>query len=543
MDENKSLIKSTRAISEATFASRILGFIRDVIIARLFGTGVRAQAFVVAFRIPNLLRSLVGEGATNSAVVPVLARLNERGKREEFWQVANCLLNILIVVLAVLTLLGELLAPIIVRAIAPGFMKDPQKLYLTIRLTRFLFPYILLVGLSAYAMAVLNSLKSFALPALAPSMLNIALITSALIFCPRLKEPVDALGIGVLSGGVLQLAVQVPLLLKKGLLKKRSFSFFHPALLNTTPYIGDVGEGNKKKGGVHPRVKEMGRLFLPRTLGIAIYQINLFVDTIFASLTFIVGEGAPAAFQYANRLVQFPLALFGIALAQAALPAMSGLAARKDFAQMRRTLSFSLRSVFTMMLPATVGLMVLARPLVKVIFERGTFSSYSTNITSFVLLFYCLGLTGYAGIKVLASYFYSLKDTFTPSKAAAIALLINVILNFLLMRPLKMGGLALATAISVTINFGWLLFAMRKRIGKIEGLFAALGRIVLAASIMGAALWFGLYRSGFLWGSGLMLAFKLCASIALGVLVYSGALKLLSPSEAGIFIRWILRRK
>ena len=520
MKENKSLIKSTRTISAATLASRILGFIRDMVIAKFFGTGVRAQAFVVAFRIPNLMRSLVGEGGTNSAVVPVLSRLHEQGETEEFWQVANCLLNILIVLLMGLVLLGILFAPYIVRAIAPGFIQNPEKLYLTIRLARLLFPYLLLISLSAYAMAVLNSLKNFSLPALAPCMLNISLIVSALIFCPRLKEPVDGLVIGVLIGGTLQLIIQVPLLLKKGLFKKR-----------------------KTFRLIHPKVKEIGRLFLPRTLGIAVYQLNLFVDTIFASLALIVGEGAPAALQFANRIVQFPLALFGVALAQAALPTISGLAAKKDFTQIKDTVTFSLRSVFTMMVPATVGIMILARPLVKVIFERGSFTTYSTGVTSFALLFYCLGLTGYAGTKMLANCFYSLKDTFTPSRIAAIALGINVILNLILMRPLKMGGLALATAISVTVNFVLLLLILRKRIGKFGRLLPTLAKVILAATIMGAAAWFTFYRAELFFAGKLFLVARLGISILVAILVYLGTLKLFAKDEARIFSAWVLKRR
>ncbi len=517
--ENNSLIKSTRVIGTATLASRILGFIRDVLIAKLFGTGIRAQAFVVAFRIPNLLRSIVGEGGTNAACVPILSRLKAQGEEEEFWQAANCLLSILIVLLAGMTLLGELFTPYIVRAIAPGFIREPAKLYLTIRLTRWMFPYILLSGLSAYAMAVLNSLKHFALPALAPCMLNISLIISALVFCPRFKEPILGLALGVLIGGLLQLAIQVPILLKKGLFKRR-FSGF-----------------------IHPRVKEMGRLFLPRTLGIAVYQINLFVDTIFASFALIVGAGAPAALYYANRIVQFPLALFGVALAQAALPTLSGLAARKDFTRLKETVSFSLRSVFIMMIPATVGIMVLAHPLVKIIFERGSFTGYSTAITSFVLFFYCFGLTGYAGIKILAACFYSLKDTLTPSKVAGFALLINITLNLILMWPLKMAGLALATAISVTVNFILLLFFLRKRIGKFDSLWPSLGKAILACAIMGVVLWFIFYRCEFLLGGKLLLAVKLGISILVGIAVYLGALKVFAKEEARIFVGWILRKR
>jgi putative peptidoglycan lipid II flippase len=525
MSENRSLIKSTRVISLATLASRILGFFRDVVIARFFGTQTPAQAFVVAFRIPNLLRSIVGEGSANSVVVPVLSRLNEEGKREEFWQLAGFLLNILLVGLAVLTLLGELFAPYIVRAIAPGFIRDPAKLYLTIRLTRIMFPYLLLIGLAAYAMAVLNSLKHFALPALAPCMLNISIILSALIFYPRLKHPVDALGIGVLAGGILQLAIQAPLLFKKGLFKKGFSGFL------------------RLSGACKDRAREIGRLFLPRTVGIAVYQLNLFVDTIFASLALIVGEGAPAALQYASRIVQFPLALFAVALSQVALPAMSGLAHRQNFDELKRIVSFSLRSVFTIMIPATVGLMVLARPAVKIIFERGTFSAYSTDITSGVLLFYCLGITGYAGIKILANCFYALKDTSTPGKIALVALLINVILNLILMRPLKMAGLALATAISVTVNFILLLFMLRRKIGHFEGIGPSLARIIFAAGIMSGALWFLFYGNGFLLGSRLLFGVKLGASIIAAVAVYLGALKLFAREEARIFTQWISRKR
>ena len=543
MNENKALIRSTRVIGSATLASRILGFIRDVLIAKLFGTGMRAQAFVVAFRIPNLLRQIVGEGGTNSAVVPVLSRLKAQGREEEFWQAASCLLNISIIVLSGLVLLGELFAPYIVRVVAPGFIHQPTKLYLTIRLTRWLFPYILLIGLAAYAMAVLNSLKHFALSALAPCMLNISLIVSALVFCPRFKEPVLGLALGVLIGGLLQLIIQVPLLFSKGLSRKLPSAITQSNFRSGICYILSYTMKKRFSGFIHPRIKEMGRLFVPRILGIAVYQINLLVDTVFASLILIVGEGAPAALSFASRIVQFPLALFGIALAQAALPTLSGLAASGDFEQLRKTTSFSLRSVFTMMVPATMGIMVLAGPLVKIIFERGNFTVYSTGITSFALFFYCLGLTGNAGRIILANSFYSLKDTLTPGKIAGAALLINIILNFVLMWPLKMAGLALATAISVTINFILLLSAFRKRIGSLDGLLPTLTRVILASTIMGAALWFIFYRTDFLLGAGLFLAAKLVISILLAIAVYFGALVVLAKEEAEIFTGWILRKK
>ncbi len=354
-------------------------------------------------------------------------------------------------------------------------------------------------------------------------MLNISLIASALFLAPRFQEPVVALGLGVLAGGVLQLVIQVPLLIKKSPLAK---PFFH-----------------WRRQIIHPEIKEIGRLFLPRTLGIAIYQINLFVDTIFASLALIVGEGAPAALQYATRLVQFPLALFGVALAQVVLPTLSGLIVRKDFTRLRETVSFSLRSVFTMMIPATVGIMVLARPLVKIIFERGQFGSFSTDITSLALFFYCLGLTGYAGIKILASCFYSLKDTRTPAKAAAVALIVNIVLNLILIWPLKIAGLALATAISVTVNFLLLLFTLRKRMGRLDLFLPGLGKVILSACAMGAFLWFFFYHVDFLSGSAALSALKLGISILAAVTVYLGVLKVFAQEEARIFLGWILRRK
>jgi len=519
MRENKSLIKSTRVIGAATLVSRVLGFVRDVIIARFFGTGASAQAFVVAFRIPNLLRNIVGEASTSAAVVPVLTRLDETGRKQEFWEVANCLLNILIVFLVGLTLLGELFAPYLVRLIAPGFIAEPAKLELTIRLTRWIFPYLLLIGLTAYAMAVLNSLKHFALPALAPCMFNIGLIAGVLIFSARLEQRSLALAIGVLIGGLLQLAVQIPLLIKKGLFKARALRF------------------------VHPEVKKMGRLFLPRTLGIAVYQVNVFVDTILATFGWIVGQGAVAALYYANRIVQFPLALFGIALAQVALPTMSGLAAKGDLDELKATASFSLRSVFTIMVPATVGIMVLAGPLIKIIFERGAFTAYSTGITSSVLLFYCLGLTGYAGIKILASCFYSLQDTATPVKVASFALALNIILNLILMWPLKVAGLALATAISVTANFTLLLFFLRKKIGAFDDFLPGLGRVILAAGIMAAVLHSVFYCSEFLTATAVLLAVKLGISILAAIAVYYVALKAFACEEARIFAEWISRKK
>ena len=313
--KKKAIIKSTGVISGATGLSRILGFIRDIIIARLFGTGLFAQAFVVSFRIPNMFRDLVGEGATNAAFVPVLTEYRTLKSEEEYWQLARTLLNVMIVTLSVLVVAGIAASPVIVRLIAPGFIKEPEKLKVTITLTRALFPYLLLIGLSAYSMGVLNSLRHFTAPAFGPALLNVCVIASALFLCPRVG--VIGLVFGVLAGGALQFGIQVPVLFKKGLRIERTFNLAHAA------------------------AKRIGRLLLPRMLGTAVYQINVFIDTVLASVYWIVGAGGVAALYYSNRLLQFPLAIFGLALAQVVLPTMSSQAVGNDTDKLKEALSFS----------------------------------------------------------------------------------------------------------------------------------------------------------------------------------------------------------
>ncbi len=282
MSTNKTIAKSASIIGFFTLCSRVLGFIRDVVIARLFGVYVYAQAFVVAFKIPNLLRDLVGEGAANAAFVPVFSEYTVKHSKEEFWELANVVLNLMLVVLTSITLLGILFSPLVVRLIAPGFMASPEKLAVTITLNRIIFPYILLIGLAAYAMGILNSLKHFALPAFAPCLLNVSIIVFALLF----GESIKGLALGVLAGGVLQLAVQIPALYKKG---------FRPKLFQRFS---------------HPGAKIMGKLMLPRVMSSSIYQVNNFIDSIFGSLAWIVGEGGVAVLYFSYRLIQFPLGIF-----------------------------------------------------------------------------------------------------------------------------------------------------------------------------------------------------------------------------------------
>lgn len=507
----KALIKSTGTISIAVVISRVLGLIRDIVIAGCFGTAMYAQAFVVAFRIPNLLRDLVGEGATNSAFVPVLTdELTKKGKGE-FFKLAQVILNIMVIVLTVLTVIGIFAAPVIVRLIAPGFTVDKEKFELTVTLTRIIFPFLLLVGLWAYAMGILNSLGKFAAPAFGPCFLNLSIILCAKWF----GENVFGLASGVLAGGVLQLFLQFPSLYSSGWRFR----------LTT-----DIS---------HPKAKRIGTLLVPRALGACVYQVDVFISTILASLSWIVGEGAVPALYYANRLWQLPLAIFGIALAQAALPTMSKHVALNDTAKLKETISFSLKVLAFILIPSSVGLMVLSSPITKVLLQRGAFTDYSTMITSNALFFYAFGLVTCGGVKVMVSAFYSMHDTMTPVKTALVALAINIALSLTLMFPLKLGGLALATSVSSISNFVILYILLEKRLGDIgtKGMLDSAARVTVASILMAAAL--KVCLSSF-HAIGII---TLSLTIAAGILVFLIASFFLKVQELKDVIVWISRRR
>ncbi|MFH0791125.1 MAG: murein biosynthesis integral membrane protein MurJ [Candidatus Omnitrophota bacterium] len=464
MSVHRKIAKSAGIIGIATFCSRLLGFIRDVVIARLFGVYVYAQAFVIAFKIPNLFRDLVGEGAANAAFVPVFSEYILKHSKEEFWELVNAVLNLLLVTLMAITILGVINAGFLVRLIAPGFIADSGKLAVTVNLTRIIFPYILLISLAAYSTAILNSLGHFSIPAFAPCLLNISIIICALL----LGEGTLGLASGVLAGGILQLVIQIPVLYKKGF-RFKLFSRFR-----------------------HPAAKTIGRLMLPRLLSSCIYQLNNFVDSIFGSLAFAVGEGGVAVLYFAYRLVQFPLGVFSNSLSQAILPRFCVEAAENNYDTLQRTLSFGLRAVIFVMLPASVGLMSCAYPIVKTIFEGGKFDAYSTRMTADVLFFYSIGLFSYAATKILQACFFALKDTLTPAKISAFALGLNIILNALFMFPLKISGIALATSISGIASCSILLFILKKRIKPfaIKGIAVSFSRILAASLAMGVVCYF-----------------------------------------------------
>jgi len=464
MSTHKSIAKKASIIGLGTFVSRLLGFARDVVIARLFGVYTYAQAFVIAFRIPNLFRDLVGEGASNAAIVPVFSEYSVKRSKEEFWELANVVLNLLLVILSGITILGIIFSPILVRLIAPGFISDPFKLEATIQLNRIIFPYILLIGLAAYSTALLNSLKHFSVPAFAPALLNISIIVCAVIF----GEGITGLASGVLIGGILQLAVQVPVLYKKGF------------------------RLNLFKGFKHPAAITIGKLMVPRVASSCIYQLNNFVDSIFGSLAFIVGEGGVAVLYFSYRLVQFPIGIFGNSLSQAILPAFSAQAAEGNHEQLKKTLSFGLRAILFVMLPASAAFMTLAAPLIRTIFEGGKFDAYSTRLTAEVLFYYSIGLAAYASTKILQSCFFALKDTITPAKISAFNLVMNIVLISALIFPLKIGGIALANSISGIASAALLYRLLKKQLKLSIGkeISISLIKILAASFCMGLVCYF-----------------------------------------------------
>ncbi len=512
MSINKTIARHASVIGGFTFLSRVLGFIRDVVIARMFGTGMHSQAFVVAFRIPNLLRDMVAEGAVNAAFVPVFSEYAAKKSREEFWHLANCLLNILLVILAALTILGVVFSPWIVRLIAPGFSSDTVKFQETVRLTRIIYPYLLLVALSAYSMGILNSLKHFSLPAFAPCLLNISIIVFAL-FC---GEGTLGLALGVLAGGVLQLAAQIPMLYKKGFR-------WRPALELR-----------------HPGISQIRKLLLPRIFSSCVYQLNLFVDTMLGSLAHIVGQGAISALYFANRVFQFPLGIFGIAIAQAALPSLSCQALEDNLDNFKKTLNFSLIAVFLIMLPVSALMVALSRPIIEALFQGGRFDAYSAEITSGALLFYALSLSFYCANKVLVSGFFSLKDTMTPLKITAASLLVNIVFNLILMYPLKLRGLALATSLSGFINFFILFYCLRKKIGPLNGRY--LSRVlakILFSSLIASACGLYVYARCLVSVPPLL---RLSAAGLSGLLVFVLGALILDLAEIKKVIQWVLRK-
>ncbi|HEX6210264.1 MAG TPA: murein biosynthesis integral membrane protein MurJ, partial [Methylomirabilota bacterium] len=431
---DRQIVGALGSIGAATLASRVLGFLRDMIVALAFGAGPVTDAFLVAFRIPNILRRLLAEGALSTAVIPVFTDYAVTRPREELIRMLRAVLAAALLVLVATTVAGVLAAPWIVVVIAPGFGADLVQRDLAVLLTRVMFPYLVLVGLAAFAMGVLNSQGRFFAAALGPAVLNLGMIAAVLGLAARLDPPILALALGVLLGGVGQLLVQIPPLRTVGLL---------------VPPSRELG---------HPVLGRVARLLLPAVFGLAAVQVMVFVNTLLASL---LPAGSISFLYYADRVMEFPLGVFGIALASASLPAMSRQAAVGDTRGVAGTLSFALRLAAYVSIPATVGLIALSTPITRVLFERGRFGPADTEATAVALVWYAVGLVGFAGSRITAQAFYAATEPGTAVKLGALAIVANVVAALVLMGPMGHAGLAAASSVGAYVNLAGLLWAAR----------------------------------------------------------------------------------
>jgi putative peptidoglycan lipid II flippase len=521
MSENHKITRAASIIGMGTLLSRILGFLRDMVIANFFGTGMAADAFFVAFRIPNLWRRLVGEGSLTISFIPVYTEYLTQRSEEDTRELTHIAFTIAGVVLLTLTLFGILFSPFLIRIIAPGwFTRYPETFSLTVTLNQIIFPYLFFMGLFALCMGILNSLRHFFAPAIAPIFLNISIILSVLLFYSVFEKPVMTLALGVLAGGIIQLSFQLPFLLKRGVSFRFNFNFRHPA------------------------IKRIGSLMIPGLIGTGVYQLNVFIDTIFASF---LPRGSVSYLFYADRLMEFPLGIFAIAIGMASLPSLSGLASQGKIEELKETLSFTFRLVSFISIPAMVGLIALKTPIINFLFQRGIFDYFATEMTAKALLCYSVGIWAIAGARTLAPAFYSLQDTWTPLKIALICLLANVILIavFISFTPLKHAGLALATSLSSMLNLILLFWKLGPKLGRMDLAkhIKSLLRILLCSVPMGLAAYlvcsFGNWTTT---GKVIEKVLLLGTGIVVGLGVYL-ICSYLMKNEEMIFLLKMLRKK
>ncbi|MGO2392865.1 MAG: murein biosynthesis integral membrane protein MurJ, partial [Halomonas sp.] len=432
----RGLMRSGLVVSAMTMLSRVMGLARDVVVATLLGSGGGADAFFVAFKIPNFLRRLFAEGAFNQAFVPVLSEYSTQRNRDEIRELLNATAGSLTAILALITAVAMLCAPWLIWVFAPGFGRDPEKLALTADMLRLTFPYLLLISLTAFSGSVMNTWNRFAVPAITPVLLNLSLIGAALFLMPMMEEPAMALAWGVLIAGVAQLAFQVPFLLRLGLMP--------------TPWPNFAHEG----------VRRILKLMGPALFGVSVSQINLLLDTVLASL---LAAGSVSWLYYSDRLVELPLGVFGVAIGTVILPALSKRHADQSKEHFAAMLDWAIRIVLLLGLPAALALAVLAEPLLITLFHYGAMTDNDIQMAAMSLRAYAFGLVAFMLIKVLAPGFFARQDTRTPVKVGIIAMVANMALNLVLIWPLAHAGLALATALSAFLNAGLLGYLLHKQ--------------------------------------------------------------------------------
>jgi len=508
------LARSAGVFGLATIASRILGLVRDQVLAFYFGAGDVNDAFRIASRIPNLVRDLFAEGAMSAAFVPTFTRQLTLHGRERAWHLASLVINALLLSTGVIVLAGIIFAEPLVRLFASGYAEIPGKLELTIYLTRIVFPFLTLVAVAAALMGMLNSLGHFFVPALSPAMYNVAIVLMSLGLIPIAPslgvEPITIVAIATLVGGIGQLAIQWPPLRREGFRYRPVLDFRDEGLRRVLLLMG------------------------PGTIGMAATQINMFVSTVLATDE---GTGAVSWLEFAFRLMYLPIGLFGVSIATAAAPAVSRLVAEQDFARIRSTLANALGLMLFLNVPATVGLIILAEPIVAVIFQHGEFTAADTVATARALQLYAIGLVGYSIVRIISPTFYALQRSRIPVMVSAASVIVNVGLNLTLVRIMGYRGLALGVSITALINAAVQLWLLRREIHGLEGariVFSAI-RVVAAAAVMGAVTWgthMGLLHAvpG---GSFVLQASRLFATILLSLATLVAAAQILRIPEFG----------
>jgi putative peptidoglycan lipid II flippase len=516
------LARAAGIISLATFLSRVLGLIREQVFAAFFGAGLAVDAFQVAFRIPNLLRDLFAEGAMSAAFVPTLTQVQEKQGPEAAMRLANLVINFLLVAVSAICLLGILFADPVVHLMAPGFGRVPGKLELTAQMTRITSPFLLFVALAAAVMGVLNTRRVFFIPAIAPTMLNLALIASGFLIaplCPRFGlEPIVGMAIGAFLGGLGQLLIQVPELYRQGFRWRPAISFRDPGVVRIVT------------------------LMAPAAVGLAATEVNIFVNTFLASL---LPQGSVSWLNYAYRLMQLPIGLFGVAIATVTLAEVSRHAARREMPELKRTMSFSLRFGLFLTLPATMILIALAHPIVALLYQHGRFGPDDSWQTAQALWGYAVGLAAFSAVRVLVPVYYSLGMTRIPVTISFVTIAVNIVLNVVLMGPLQHRGLALATSVASVVNFVLLFEMLRRKIGPLGGgvLFQSASRIFLASALAALAAFAaatGVERLLGLTSVAARIA-VVGSGIAAAAVVYLAAVFTLRIQEAGPFFAFLAR--
>ncbi|MEK7816577.1 MAG: murein biosynthesis integral membrane protein MurJ [Pseudomonadota bacterium] len=531
----RKLIQSTAVTGGMTLISRITGLVRDIVFAGLIGAGagVAADAFYVAFRIPNFLRRIFGEGAFSQAFVPVFTEYKTRATPEDTRAFVDHMTGVLGVILFIVTLIGVLAAPILVMVLAPGFLDEPHKYDLTVQMLRIMFPYLLFVSLVAMAAGILNTYGKFAAAAFTPVLLNLCLIGAALWLAPRMAEPVLALAWGVFLAGVVQLLFQLPFLRALRILPRPRLKPVH----DSRDGGGRATPGAVAGTAVGDGVVRVFKLMLPAIFGVSVSQINLLVNTLLAS--FLV-TGSVSWLYYSDRLMEFPLGVFGIALATVILPSLSRKHATNSHEEFSQLLDWALRWVVLIGLPASVALVVLSGPLLATLFHYGAFNAHDVRMSAQALMAFSTGLLAFILIKVLAPGFYARQDTKTPVRIGIVAMLVNIVLSLVLVFPLKHTGLALAISFAAFVNAALLYRRLRALnvYRPLPGWGAFLLRVTLATAGMGALLAWGAGDIGrWLAAPAQERVIQLTIWVVAGLLAYGGLMLALGVRPAQMLLR------